>query len=220
MIQLIDRKTALQHQTLAAHVYSLQEMMYNPENDPDIKKTNAAFRKLRAEYQVLKDENPAEIYELHGSFIYNLPAVPLTEYVKNLGHCLTAYAKYTQSPLTFILDYSIPWLSEQNTFEPVQEAMTYLRSIGIDDKYVGAICADGDDLSAIVSAVFWLGRCNANLPYCWFVPEEEGIVGSICKHGNIHFDAYTPDEKEELSSFIVAQKLEEIDTCADGFTAE
>ncbi|MEL7221877.1 MAG: hypothetical protein AAGJ93_11190 [Bacteroidota bacterium] len=217
MIQLIDRKTALQHQTLAAHVYSLQEMMYNPANDPDIKKTNAAFRKLKAEYQVLKDDNPAEIYELQGSYIYNLPTVPLAEYVKNLGSCLTAYAQYTSSPLTFILDYSIPWLSQTNDFEPVLEAMTHLRSIGIDDKYIGAIRVDGEELSAVVHAVFWLGRCNANLPYCWFVPEEQGIVGSICKHGNIHFDAYIPEEKEELASFITAQQLVEIDTCVDGF---
>jgi hypothetical protein len=220
MIELVDRKTALQHSTLAAHVYSLQEMMYNPDNDPDQKKTNAAYRKLRAEYLLLKDENPAEIYELHGSYIYNLPTASIDDYVNNLGECLKAYSTYTGSPLTFILDYGIPWLSQDNAYQPVQDAMEYLRSIGIDDKHIGAIRADGDDLPAVVHAVFWLGRCNADLPYCWFVSAEEGIVGSICKHGNLHFDAYSPDEKTGLANFIEAQNLSEIEECADGFTED
>lgn len=220
MIELISRKEALVHPTLATHVFDLQEMQYNPEEDPDVNRNNSAFRKSKAKYAQLKDDEPKVLIALEGSYIYNLPAAPIDDYVDHLGQCLQQLAEHFQPPLTFVLDYSIPWLSQENPDEHTQAAMSYLRSIGVTADYIGAIRATEEDVLSLTKAVFWLGRLNASLPYCWFAAGSEDLIGSVCKYGNLHLDAYSTAGKVAIDAFVMSQELTEIEACTAVFVEE
>lgn len=97
----------------------------------------------------------------------------------------TTLAELLDAPLDFILDYPIPWLSQDSDRAKVQEALRYLRRAGVSEDYTGALRVCGSDLAEFGRHLFWLIR-QAGLPYCWFTAGAVPIAAGICKYGNLH----------------------------------
>jgi hypothetical protein len=137
--------------------------------------------------------------------------VKLSEVIEKLSQKLN-------QPFLFLLDYSTPWLYQENDFEPVQAAYKYLNSIGIDKEFVGGVLCSGDELKNFINHLFWLVRCNASLPECFFAGENTSFVLSICKHGILHLELYSEDEKTLIINYCKELGMIEAEECYDTFS--
>lgn len=242
MIELLNRQQILQlNKTFAAFIGYWQDAQYNPLRD-DNKYTagemyeNADDEKPRyfsqeecdqlneerlEEYNKLKDDIKTISLEdkYQGQLIYNFPAAPINSYVKNLSEGIVTLATELKwGSVIFLLDFAIPWFYQNNDYPPVKNALAYLKKIGVDDEFTGGFKADGHDLAELVKNLFWLIRCNAALPYCWFSGINKDFVGDICKYGNIHFRVYADRQKTEIQDKAGKMNLIEIDECYENFS--
>ena len=85
-----------------------------------------------------------------------------------------------KSNIHFILENKTPWLIQKNELRNVKKALEFLEINGVSEEYYGAISASGDELAELIENIFWLIRCNANLPICWFSTDDGKFVGNIC----------------------------------------
>ena len=236
MLELITRSQALQNPTFASFIHSWQSR-FDPRVDPgltepgiyydwDLKadryfsqeEVDAIHQANIEEYELRKDPTtPIEIIS-HGELIYNLDFTDITVYSAELGYALQRLARFLDSKITFLLDYDTPWLYQKNDFKPVADALHYLESLGVTEEFVGGFRADGDDLAELTRNLFWIIRCNAALPYCWFGTEKDAFAGDICKHGNFHFYCFSPEIKERLEDFASGHGLQRIEECYENFS--
>jgi len=236
MKHLISRKEALKNEVFASFVGSWQTR-FDPREDPYFTKAGVYYdwdlQKERFFSQEEIDELNAlelkgfldlkddiEIKQLTDSaeLKYNLATADIFLYAKELGKMLEKLSTELDSALIFLLDYSVPWLSQKNSYEPVKQALKYLKKMGVTDDFVGGFAFKGEELAEFVSHLFWIIRCNASLPYCWFSTDKHEFVGTICKHGNIHLYTYSEKIKESMQAFTQKNSLIEIEVCMEAFT--
>lgn len=227
MIQLISRSAALKNEVLASYIGGWQEAI-DPRRDPYVASpeegiSQAELDKLQQkrieEYLQLRDDIQPKPFEFHGEIKYNLPLRELHLYPKALGKTLEKLSKALQSDLFFLLDYGIPWLSQDHDFPAARAALTYLKEQGMSENFAGAIQANGEELSSFVSHLFWISRCCASLPHCYFSTDQHAFVGSICKYGNLHLYTYSAPVKLALQAFATQNQLIELDQCVEAFSA-
>jgi hypothetical protein len=166
----------------------------------------------------MKDDIEVKNFEYYGELIYNLNCNDIFVYANELGSVMEKLSNSMGADLIFILDYSSPWLSQKNDYEPVAKALNYLSKIGTTETFNGAYKLSGDDLAEFVENLFWIIRCNASLPYCWFSTENHAFVAEICMHGNIHFHTYSQMIKDEIQVFAKKESLVIIDDCVEAFS--
>lgn len=235
MNNLISRKEALSNKVFASFIAGWQKR-FDPSDDLVMteegsywdyeldkerffaeSEIDAINEKELKEYLNLKDEiEPLELVPF-GELKYNLAYKDIAVYAMELGKTLEQLSQDLQSDIIFMLDYSVPWLSQDNDYNPVVDAVKYLKEFGVAEDYVGAFKLNGDELAKLTTNLFWLFRCNASLPYCWFTTDQHPFVGNICQYGNIHLHTYSQEIKEVIESFARTIGLVEIDRCEDAF---
>jgi len=236
MIELISRSTALENDVFATFIHNWQQrfdpridpymtepgIYYDNLTDQDRFYTGEEINKIRQEeveeFERRSDPIMPGKFEYTGELLYCLPYTDIIVYAIEIGKVLENLSAYTNAKTTFLLDYRIPWLHQQNEYPPVNSALNYLREEGVSEDFVGGIRADGKRLEELSKNLFWIIRCNASLPYCWFSCGYESFVGNICKHGNIHLYTYGEAVKEKLIAFASQNGLIEIKECLQGFT--
>ena len=105
-------------------------------------------------------------------------AIEFTKLIKDIGF----------ESLIFLGDIKIPWRYQFNDYKRVIEALQFLNDNKVDEKFNGALQIDLLLLPTFVKHLFWLTRCNASLPYFYFIDEGENIMGHLCKYGNFHIN--------------------------------
>ncbi|MDF2454514.1 MAG: hypothetical protein K0R51_507 [Cytophagaceae bacterium] len=222
MIELLERNKALEcNKNLASFIVDFQKVRYDPSvNDNLYKAGEIMYVEGGSEPRVITKEESdkwnkeaIDAYEgnrdhietisiaqnFKGSVIYRSTPTAIHAYashlaarIKELTECLN------WESIIFLLDYSTPWLQQENDYEPVKRAMDYLRQLGMDKKFTGGIKASGSDQADFVEHLFWLTRCNGSLPTCYFSGIESHTVFSICKHGSVHSEFYSEEEKNNV----------------------
>jgi hypothetical protein len=237
-MKLITRKQALKNEVFASFIGIWQER-FDPREDPymttpgnyfdweldkerfyDQIEIDSIRKKELEEFLNRRDDVTIKKYEYFGELKYNLDFKDIFIYSIEIGKILEQLSNALNSELIFILDYNVPWLSQENDFEPVIKASNYLREIGTNEEFSGAYKLSGDELAEFAANLFWIIRCNASLPYCWFSTESHQFIGDVCKHGNLHFHTYSEEIKKQLESFAKQNSLIEIDDCVEGFTGD
>jgi len=236
MKHLISRNEALINEVFASFIGSWQKR-FDPREDlylteagvyydwdlqkeryfsqEEIDELNAlelkGFLDLKDDIEIKQLTNSAELK-------YNLATADIFLYAKELGKTLEKLSQELNSELIFLLDFSVPWLSQKNSYKPVKQALKYLKKMGVTDDFVGGFRYKGEELTEFVSHLFWIIRCNASLPYCWFSTDKHEFVGNICKHGNIHLYTYSEKINETMQEFAQKYGLIEIEVCIEAFT--
>lgn len=217
MIELLDRKSILNlNKTFASFILEVQDAKYNPIHNPnepgemyvdDSEKPRYVSQeecdKWNKEEQMEFDQNRDKVETEPIKFIeervFTFSEAEIDQYLNNLGNGLENLNKQLDWQSTiFLLDYPTPWLSQDNDYEPVKKALDYLKSIGVTDDFTGGFKANGQELKELTMNLFWIVRCNASLPDCYFSGIEKGFVGDVCKHGNIHFHFYSDTDRQEI----------------------
>lgn len=128
---------------------------------------------------------------LQGETIYKPEADNIYDYLQALSDGVFKLAELMGwNGMSFMLLYKTPWLLQRNAYPPVAAELKYLQSIGIDTDSADAISATGVELKRITKTIFWLGRCNALLPYIHFSATGADWVLYICKYGYLHVYSY------------------------------
>ena len=235
---LISRKQALQNEVFASFIGTWQKR-FDPREDPymttpgnyfdweqdkeryyDQIEIDSINKQELDEFFERKDNVTIKKYEYFGELKYNLNFKDIFIYSIEIGKKLELLSSELNSELVFILDYNVPWLSQESDYEPVVRASNYLREIGTSEEFSGAFKLSGYELAEFASNLFWIIRCNASLPYCWFSTDNHPFVGDICQYGNIHLHTYSNEIKSKLESFAKANSLIEISECIEAFSTD
>ena len=238
MKNLITREQALKNEVFASFIGTWQKR-FDPREDAYMTKPGNYYdweiHKERfydqfeidkinnqelAEFLDRKDNVEIKKYEYYRELKYNLNFSDIFLYSIEIGKILEKLGKELNEDLIFILDYSVPWLSQENDYEPASKALDYLREIGTSENFSGAFKLGGDDLAEFATNLFWIIRCNASLPYCWFSTEKHHFVGDLCQYGNIHLHSYSIEIKNTLEAFAKANSLIKIDDCIEAFSTD
>jgi hypothetical protein len=241
MIQLLNRQEILSlNKIFASFIIDWQQQEYDPsleQNKYEAKVMyDLAINKPRYYSQEEVDQMNAERLEEYnrmkdniqtspvedkstGTLIYNLPFAEIYDYAESLSEAMVTLAeKLEWQAVIFLLVYPTPWLRQENNYKPVKKALDHLKSIGITNDFTGGIKANETDLKELMKHLFWIFRCNASLPYCFFSGIDKDFVGSICKYGNIHFHFYSDAEMIETKNKALGLGMIEIENCFENFS--
>jgi hypothetical protein len=245
MIELLDRQQIFKlNKTFASFIAGVQNAMYNPMLDynkytPGVMYVDSSDKprfvsqeecdkwneQAFESYLKRKDKvEPFAIDEKHaGEVIYKLTsAADIPAYIDNLSDTIVAFAdRLHWQAVVFLLDYSTPWLHQDNDYKPVKEALDYLKSKGVDAHFNGGFKASGEDLKELIKNLFWLIRCNAALPCCYFSGIDKEFTADICQYGNIHFHFYSQHDKMEVENLASELGMVSVENgnCMDNFSS-
>ena len=238
MEKLITRDRALKNKVFASFIGKWQKRfdpredsyMTNPgkyydweldkERHYDQAEIDKINKKELDEYLVRKDNVKIQEFQYFGELKYNLKLCDVFIYSIEIGKIFEQLSNELGAELIFILDYNVPWLSQENDFKPVLKALNYLKEIGATKEFNGAFKLSGDELAEFGQNLFWIIRCNASLPYCWFSTDRHQFVGTVCKYGNLHFETYSDRIKKQIVKFADKHSLIKIDECIEGFSTK
>ena len=239
MIKLLSRKDILNfNPTFASYIINWQGGIYNPLHEHNTYKAGILWiddrlatqeecdqlnQEALDDFLKRKDDYPAHSPEekFKGEIVYSAKKTNLSVYPVRLADSLTELTfNLNWQPLIFLLDYSVPWLSQENDHKPVARALSYLRSLGIENDFTGGFLASGKELNEFLKNLFWLVRCNATLPICYFSGVEGDTLMYLCKYGNVHFEFYSEAEKIIVQREASGAKLMEVENgeCYEEFT--
>jgi len=126
--------------------------------------------------------------DLYKSYILTVESRSAKGHAKNIAAALEKLAENMRIPsLVFLGDTGVPWLSQQNSYSPVKEAMQFLEAEKIGRQFNGGLQIKTENLHSFIPHLFWLVRCNAALPIFYFMNEEQTVLANFCQYGNIHF---------------------------------
>ena len=241
MIKLLSRKEILKlNKTFASFIIDWQEQEYNPSLEHNQYKAGKMYditlnkpryypqeeidkmNEERLEEYNRKKDNVETISleeKYTGTVIYNFPYAPVENYAESLAEGIVTLAeKLEWLAVICMLVYPKPWLGQENDYKPVKKALDYLKSIGVTDDFTGGIIANGTELQELMKHLFWIFRCNASLPYCFFSGIEKEFVGSICQYGNVHFHFYAETEMIRTNHETLGLGMVEIEQCYENFS--
>ena len=109
---------------------------------------------------------------------------------------------------------NIPWLFQENDYQPVKKALNYLKG-KIDIDFNGGFLLREESLLEFIPHLFWLTRCNASLTYFYMSFPNAKTMISICKYGVLHFEFYDQEEKLKILKLLSDQNFKELDECGD-----
>ena len=133
---------------------------------------------------------------------------------KLLGLELTKMIKYLDcDELIFLGDTKRPWLYQDNDYPPVKKAMQYLIDNKISKSFHGAILVNTVQLPLFIKHLYWLTRCNASLPYFYFMDKNQKILGHICQYGNVHFGILLEEIDHLIQSSLSDSQFEYLQRC-------
>ena len=234
MIQTLSRKEILKmNKSFAKFISDIQDIKYNPateenkytegymilDEDEEARfvsqdESDIMTQTEYKEYLSIKDniEFPQFTNKYFGNKVYNLPNNEVDIYVENLAKTIEKFCKNLKwESVLFLLEYPTPWLSQKNSFKPVKNAIKYFKKLGVKRKFIGGFIANGEELKELIQNLFWLTRCNAGLPICYFTGINSKFTANICQYGNIHFEFYSKKSKNQIEKNASKYNLIEIE---------
>ena len=119
-----------------------------------------------------------------------------------------------ESDLIILGVENIPWLIQENDYQPVKNALNYLER-NIDSDFNGGFLYREEGLLEFIPHLFWLTRCNASLPYFYMSFPKAKTFISLCKYGVLHFECYDQDEKIKILQILSDLNFKELESCGD-----
>jgi hypothetical protein len=171
-------------------------------------------------YDYKKEEDVCFYPKVFKDYILTAQSKSFKGHVKVLGQELDKLAKELHADsLVFLGDTETPWMYQFNDYKPVKEAHEYLVSKKIGKRFNGALLVDSSELPMFIKHLAWLTRCNAALPYFYFIDPERGILGSICQYGNLHLDTLNKRTDKIVRTFVDGSKFQygDKDSCHNWF---
>lgn len=101
--------------------------------------------------------------------------------------------------LIFLGETEMPWLSQKNDAKQAKEAVQFFKAQKIDVRYNGGFIVDNRALPEFITHLFWLTRLNASFPMVYFTDKNQGLIGNLCKYGNLHIFTLS----EAIDNFIL-----------------
>ncbi|MBS1771618.1 MAG: hypothetical protein JST82_02070 [Bacteroidetes bacterium] len=195
MILLTERTQALQEcPALARYMHDWQQAEYEELQEELSAEDLEDFKQKTDDVNVTSYQN-----QLIGQLVYKVDADNIYDYIQQLPEAFFRFSELMKwKELSFLLLYKVAWQKQQNDYPPVKMELQHLRSIGVDDNYKDAIKATGTELIRLLRSVFWLGRCNASLPYIHFAATGSNTAIYMCKFGFLHFYCYDEKEKQKI----------------------
>ncbi|MCX2743168.1 hypothetical protein OO013_04790 [Mangrovivirga sp. M17] len=232
MIKILSRKETLEYNsTLASFIVKVQEDKYSPEKNQMLLEPGEHYDDQIGEYRSFNREECNRINEelltefnrkadkinvksLPKKFtfkVYDFPAASMSDLVLQIGLTFQKISNQLNAgPVLFMNDFAVPWLSQKNDYAPVKEAQMYLKRIGVDDDFAGGFIVNTPELLDFMSYLFWIIRCNAELPPCYFTFQKSKFVASLCKYGNVHFTFYNEEEMKVLEKIFDHLDMKEV----------
>lgn len=159
-------------------------------------------------YDFKKDEENCFYPKVFRSYILTLSSKTFRGHVTALGTELTRLIKAIEgNKLIFLGDAETPWLHQYNDYKPVKEALEYLVANNVGKRFNGAIEVDTLELPAFTKHLAWMTRCNAALPYFYFVDRDQTVLGNICSYGNLHLDTLNENSDNLVKAFLAGSKF-------------
>lgn len=159
-------------------------------------------------YDDKKDEEALFYPKIIKSYILTLPSKTFKGHVSTLAAELTRLTKAVHADtLIFLGDTETSWLYQDNDYKPAKDALDYLKDKNIGKRFNGALQVDTTELPVFIRHIAWLTRCNAALPYFYFIDEQKNILGNICKYGNLHLDTLHEQANHHLTRFMQTSKF-------------
>ncbi|GMU85122.1 MAG: hypothetical protein AMXMBFR48_03640 [Ignavibacteriales bacterium] len=198
MIQTVFRKEVLQQKNLRAIIASLQQFIYadwagraESDHEKEI---------IREYFDCLEVTSPPETFE----------SLILAHNSKSLNHYPSAIARGF-SRLMDILGiseyYMIAHLPHQllakskMSYPPLARAYKRLHALSPSDSRQHAFLITNEISDEVIKSLFWIHRCDQSVPeYVFFAPKDDSFVMSLCKYGNIHFEAFTEARANQIRS--------------------
>ncbi|MEP7317088.1 MAG: hypothetical protein ABI921_00045 [Panacibacter sp.] len=130
--------------------------------------------------------------DLYKSYILTVESKSAKSHAKNIAAALQHFIESMSIPsLIFLGDTTAAWLSQENDYAPVKDAMHFLESEKVGKKFNGGLQVATDGLTTFIPHLFWLVRCNAALPIFYLMNEDQTILANFCQYGNIHISTLT-----------------------------
>jgi hypothetical protein len=117
------------------------------------------------------------------------------------------FARLGIKDLIFLQEVKCPWLFQKNDFYQVKKTEAYFLSLNITPRFDGGLKVPLAELSPFLSHLFWIIRCNADMPSINFVDEQQQLTGWMCKYGNLHLYPFTSGVKDIIYNWIDLSKL-------------
>jgi hypothetical protein len=138
-------------------------------------------------YDDLKDEVEHFYPQTYSGYVLTLSSKSVRGHIKLLvSELIKIVSDLGYEQLIFLGDSDIPWLRQSNAYKPAKEALQFLVENKIGKRFNGALEVDKTYLAIFLKHLYWLSRCNAVLPYIYFVDPGQNILGTICQYGNLH----------------------------------
>jgi hypothetical protein len=160
-------------------------------------------------YDDIKEDLDYSYPKVHHSYILTLSSKTFKGYTKLLGNELTKLANGLGfETLIFLGDTNTAWLSQDNDFKPVKEALQFLIDNKLGKRFNGALQVDKSGLAIFIKHLCWLSRCNAALPYFYFTDTGQNVVGTICQYGNLHIDTVNKETDMVFKDIVAKSQFE------------
>lgn len=155
------------------------------------------------------DEETFFYPEVFKSYILTLPSKSFKGHIKVLGIELAKLVKAFQFDSLLVLgDTETPWLYQNNDYNPAKEAQDYLTVNKVGKNFNGGLQVNSLELPVFIKHLAWLTRCNASLPYFYFLDKKQNLLGHICQYGNLHLDTLNEQSDKLLKQFTNSSRLE------------
>lgn len=214
MIKLIDRKILSEYEFSSYVIGSMQEVfkqnqLMDAENDKEI---NELQQYITDKYDMVDIYSNHFEEEFVTSIILHPDVGTMEEYLYlfprefiNLIDCIGI------NRVIIALGKYCDWFCQKNRYKPVKQAMDELKKITISKTYFGAFEVSSNSLFDLINILFWLGRCNASLPYIHIISEEKKLAFLICKYGNLHIDIYSEDMERKIREICTTSSFQIIE---------
>ncbi|HUM50340.1 MAG TPA: hypothetical protein PK431_00945 [Chitinophagales bacterium] len=136
-------------------------------------------------------------------YVLELNVTSVSTYLKLLNKNLTKLLTQLEiEELIFLGETKTPWLSQQNSYKPVKEAIGFFEQNNIGNKFNGAIVVKTNSLYIFVKHLFWLTRCNAAFPLVYGTNDKQQLLIHLCKYGNLHIDILDKNIKSSFEKLL------------------
>jgi hypothetical protein len=113
--------------------------------------------------------------------------------------------------LIFLGETDMPWLSQESDVEQVKRSFKYFYALKIDTTFNGGFLVDTRDILEFINHLFWLTRFNAAFPIVYFTDKNQGLIGNLCKYGNLHVFTLSHDIDEVFLASITQSQFKLIE---------
>ncbi|QOJ30244.1 MAG: hypothetical protein HRU80_15740 [Ignavibacteriales bacterium] len=198
MIQTVFRKEVLEQKNLRAIIASLQQFIY--ADWAGRAETDHEKEIIREYFDCLEGSPPPETFA----------SLILAHSSTSLNHYPSAVAR-SFSKLMDILGvgeyYMIAHLPHQllakskMSYPPLAKAYKRLAALSPADSRKHAFLISNELSAEVIKSIFWIHRCDQSVPeYVFFSPKDDSFVMSLCKYGNLHFEAFTPERADQINT--------------------